>query len=199
MNPTDYYVKSFIYRLLRPLAIAQMIERQMAIADFSVDPASLELLRFKAAMEEMLTGGEVVLNHPGADWSTQSQHLFGDNLRVAAGTLIVKGEGEIERVMDFARFTREFPDPQSEPALADLAHIFARCQWSLLENPIFWLRVVGYAFVCHRLVHTQGGALGFHDRPYPVDDLLAGVSDEHVSSRVSAYSIAFESIVQESL
>jgi hypothetical protein len=147
----------------------------------------------------MLTGGEVLLNHPDADWSTQSQHLFGDNLRVAAAKLFVEDKDGTERVMEFARFTREFPEPLSEPELADLARIFERCKWSLLENPVFWLRVVGYAYVCNRLVGTQGAQLGFQDRPYSVDELLSGVSDEHISSRVPAYSSAFESIFRDSL
>ena len=37
MAPEEYYVKSCIYRLLAPLAIGQLIERQMSVVDFSVD------------------------------------------------------------------------------------------------------------------------------------------------------------------
>src|ERR1051326_1516949 len=66
LDPHEYYGRSFIWRLLRPPAIAALIERQLAIADFSVDPGALDLLRLNAAMEEMLTGGEVLLGHPGA-------------------------------------------------------------------------------------------------------------------------------------
>jgi hypothetical protein len=48
----------------------------MSVADFSVDPGAIALLRFNRAAERMLSGDDVVLDHPGADWSTQSQHLF---------------------------------------------------------------------------------------------------------------------------
>ena len=56
----------------------------------------------------MLSGDDVVLDHPGADWSTQSQHLFRDNLRAAAARLIVEGE-EAAVIMDYSRFSVRCP------------------------------------------------------------------------------------------
>jgi hypothetical protein len=200
MDPSEYYASSFIWRLLRALALGQLIERQMTVADFSVDPASLDLLRFKEAMEEMLTGGEVLMGHPGADWATQSQHLFGDNLQMAAATLLGPTDGG-DRVMDFARFAQAFPKPLQEPALADLARIFERCGrgGTLLDNPIFWLRVVGYSYVCQRLTVEHGAELGLRQRPFSVEQLLAGVKDEHISSRAAKYQATFDSIIENAL
>ena len=84
MSAEGYYVKSCIYRLLAPLAIGQLIERQMSFVDFSVDKDAVSLLRFVTSAERMLTGNDIILDHPDTDWSTQSQHLFRDNLRSAS-------------------------------------------------------------------------------------------------------------------
>jgi hypothetical protein len=201
LNPSDYYAKSFIWRLLRPLAIGQLIQRQMTVADFTVDPDSLQLLRFNAAMEEALTGGEVVESLSGIDWGTQTQHLFGDNLRVAAATLIVEREDGAHGAMDFAQFAAAYPDPTKEDALRDLSMIFKRCDQghSLLGNPVFWLRLVGYAYVCNTLVSSQGAGLGFEQRPLDVEKLLVTVPDEQISSRAGAFAARFEAMLSRSL
>jgi hypothetical protein len=198
IDPAGYYASSFICRLLRPLAIAQLIERHTTIADFSVDPAALDLLHFKAAMEEMLTGDAPLLGHPDVDWSTQSQHLFSDNLRLAAAKLLVTSGDGRERVMDFASFRNAFPDLAMEPALAPLARIFGRCRHNLTENPIFWLRVVGYAYICHRLVDLQGAELGFKTPAFSVTKMLGFVGDEYISSRAAEYTGAFDAVLDES-
>jgi hypothetical protein len=201
LNPSQYYANSFMWRLLRPLAIGQLIQRQMTVADFSVDPASLQLLRFNAAMEEVLTGGEVVEGLSGVDWATQTQHLFGDNLRVAASKLFFETEDGADGVMDFAQFASAFPDPFKEPALRDLSMIFGRCQpgGSLLLNPVFWLRVVAYTYICQSLVTSQGAELGFEHRPLDVQKLLATVPDEQISSRAGEFAARFDAIVARSL
>jgi hypothetical protein len=201
LDPSQYYASSFIWRLLRPLAIGQLIQRQMTVADFSVDPASLRLLRLNAAMEEVLTGGKVVEGLSGVDWARQTQHLFGDNLRVAASRLFFEVEEGSEGVMDFAQFAGAFPDPLDEPALHDLAAIFARCNSdrSLLANPVFWLRLVAYTFVCHNLIGSQGTDLGFEQRPLNVHELLATVPDEQISSRAREFPARFEEILAGSL
>jgi hypothetical protein len=201
LNPSQYYASSFMWRLLRPLAIGQLIQRQMTVADFSVDPASLRLLRFNAAMEEALTGGQVVEDLSGVDWGTQTQHLFGDNLRVAAAKLIFGAEDGADGVMDFAQFASAFPNPTEEPALRDLATIFVRCQQggSLLGNPVFWLRVVAHTYFCHSLISSQGAGLGFEHRPLDVQKLLATVPDDQISSRAGDFPARFETILARSL
>ena len=81
MDPSAHYGRSTIYRLLRPLAVAQLIERVMGVVDFSVDAGAVGLLRFGATAERMLSSDDIVMDHPGVDWGRQTQHLFRDNLR----------------------------------------------------------------------------------------------------------------------
>jgi hypothetical protein len=51
-----YYGRSFLFRILRPLAISELIERQIAFADFAVDAGAQDLLRFKKAAFAAFTG-----------------------------------------------------------------------------------------------------------------------------------------------
>ena len=46
---TGYYGPDTLYRFIRPLALAELIERQMAYADFTVDEDAIGLLCFKRA------------------------------------------------------------------------------------------------------------------------------------------------------
>jgi len=194
MDPSEHYARSFIYRLLRPLAISQLIERQMSVADFSVDPGAIALLRFNRAAERMLSGDDVVFDHPAADWSTQSQHLFRDNLRAAAARLIAEDDESVA-VMDYSRFQREVPDPAADSSLADLALIFHRCPSNLTENPLFWLRVVGYAYTCARLIGDHGVSVGFDEVPLPAEAMLRAVEDETISGQASTCVPGFDRIL----
>jgi len=198
MDPSGSFVRSSIYRLLRPLAISQLIERQMSTADFGVDPGGIALLRFNAAAERMLTGNEIVLNHPGADWETQSQHLFRDNLRAAA-FLLIKGEEGGQEVIGYAEFQQRYPEVLHIDELRDLALIFQESGDSLTKNPLFWLRFVGYGHLCAHLIATQGTSVGFEDVPLPVEDLLRRTDDDDISNRTAEYKQAFDGILSQGL
>lgn len=192
MDVKEYYVQSFVYRMLRPLAIGQLIQRQMSIADFAVDDSALELLRFDHVARRMLTGDEITLDNPAADWSFQTDHLFGDNLRVAAGALIVDdGPGEA-RIMDFAEFAAFLNSGATPQALNALFSIFGGCKRSLLENPIFWLRLVGYGYACNGLLTQQGKGLGFRPRTYNSTEMLRHADDGSISSKPAEYVRAFD-------
>lgn len=198
MDPTGHYVRTFIYRFLRPLAVSQLIERQMSFADFSVDPDTIALLRFDSAAIRMLSGDKIVLKHPNADWSRQTQHLFRDNLRVAAARLIAEEEGG-PIVIDYARFQREVPDPRANEALGDLGMIFDRCRLNLTENPLFWLRLVGYAYTCNQLLATQGASVGFETPELATSDLLRALDDDFIVAHVPQHLQAFDEIIARGL
>src|SRR6266849_3235621 len=75
-----YFGRSTVFRFLRLFGIAELIERQTAYADFSVDPSMINLLRFKSAAFRCLCSSTISLNHPKANWDEQVEHIFHDTL-----------------------------------------------------------------------------------------------------------------------
>ncbi len=199
MDPGRYYVKSCVYRLLAPLAVGQLIERQLSLVDFSVDREAVGLLQFISAAERMLTGNEVVMGHPDVDWSSQRQHLFRDNLRAAASTLITRDADGRERLLTFAEFTQRYQLMEVE-ALASLGGIFAACQHSLAENPLFWLRVVAYTETCAQYLQSRSAArLGFKARELPLTQMVEATGDDYLVSRLEQYRKVLDAIITDGL
>ena len=62
-----YYGINTIHRILRPVAIAELIEQQVAFADFAVDESAIKLLCFKKSVTQAITGGAVICDHPNVD------------------------------------------------------------------------------------------------------------------------------------
>lgn len=197
LDPDHTYARTFIYRLLRPLAIAQIIERKMALADFSVDRSALALLRFNTAVERLLTGDDVVRGLPDVDWRTQSQHIFRDNLRAAASVLIVDDETR-PYVMEYARFQQAVPDLNQHPGLRELAAIFRRCDVNLSENAVFWVRIVGYSYACTRFIADNGIAVGFEDVPISIPEMLGPIDPQTLPS-AREYEALFASVIAQGL
>ena len=61
---------------------------RIAVADFSVDPSAVALLRFGEAARSAFSGAEPIVGHPDADWKYQDQHIFVNNIDLAASVLI---------------------------------------------------------------------------------------------------------------
>src|SRR5436190_20136818 len=66
-----YFGRSTVFRILRLLGIVELIERQMAYADFAAEPSTVGLLRFKHKAFLCLSSGSLALNHPKANWNQQ--------------------------------------------------------------------------------------------------------------------------------
>lgn len=197
MNSNGYYVKSCVYRLLAPLAVGQLIERKMSLVDFTVDADAINLLRFLTSAERILTGDDIVLDHPDLDWSSQTQHLFRDNLRSAASTLIVSDSGVSSRLMGFEEFNEKY-DLKETKALRDLASIFDRCENNLTENPIFWIRVTGYTYACSEHLKSKSAiALGFTARELPIDEMVSATKDNQFTSRLCIFREKLKSTIAE--
>lgn len=197
MDPSTYYAHSFIYRLLRPLAIVQLIERQMGTADFSVDASALDVIRFKTAVVAMLSGNEILLGHPGEDWHSQSQHLYSQNVEVAAGRLVVEQDGQPPRVMTYGEFSEAFEDPRSDRALAPLAEFFVGCTAHLWEKPVLWLRLVGYGYAGARILERHGSSLGVASGGYPIERLLGKLEDDMIAGRIPDYAAAIRATAED--
>lgn len=197
MNPDGYYVKSCVYRLLAPLAVGQLIEKQLSVVDFGVDKDAIGLLSFISSAERMLTGDDLLLNHPDVNWASQTQHLFRDNLRAAALTLVVSESGKPSRLMSFAEFDASYELLKTE-ALKALALIFKRCENSLTENVIFWVRVTGYAYACAEYLKSRtGAALGFEERTLPIQEMIQATKDQLYISQLELYQQRLKFILSQ--
>ena len=114
MDPAGYYGSNTLYRILRPLAICTLIERKMNAADFSVDPKTVELLKFEVGAYRMLANRDPLPYYDKIDWATQSQHVFRDNLRRASTALIKEYPDSGLGVMDYSEFLDMFPSPAAD-------------------------------------------------------------------------------------
>lgn len=196
MDPNDYYVRSFVYRILRPLAIAQLIEQQMAIADFTVDSSALDLVQFAIAAPKTLSGSELLLHHPHADWSTQAQHLFFDTARAAASRLIVAQEDAPSRVAGYGEFVSAVPDLTADPDFTALAGWFSECA-NVTEKPILWLRLVAYGHLCAHFVDKHGAGLGIKVRYFPTESLIKKAQDDIIPPRAADHTKRIEQLATE--
>ena len=199
LDPRGYYGHSFVYRLLRPLTVCLLIEREINYADFSVDRDGVMLLKFQAAAYRMLSDEDPLPYYDGLDWSRETQHVFRDNLRIAAHRLIEEGADGRHIVMDYARFREVCPNPVADPAIAPLARLFLAGHRNLAESPVFWARVVGYAQVCQHLLATQGKAAGFGPTQLDTRAMLAATEDPQIQAHLGDYPAVFDAIIAQDL
>lgn len=192
-----YYGRSTLYRILRPIAISALIERQIAYADFAVDPAALQVLRFRAGAFLAWTDGGILLDYPRVNWDVQEQHVFSDNLRRASNVLIKREDSGLHRVLDYQEFEELLLDKETFRIL----HPFPRLldNFSINERPILWLRLVCAGYLCSRFVSLEGRDIGFEDRSFPVQELLEKCQDAHVQAHLGAYEAAFGKVATVSL
>jgi hypothetical protein len=195
LDPSDYYAKSFIYRILRPLAIGVLVERQMSYADFAVDRAGIELLRFDTASYRMLTGRDPLDYYDGLDFARQAQHVFRDNLRAAASRLLAADGNSKFVVIDFADFADRFPDPRDDTYLAPVARLFPSGYGSLIDQPILWVRLVGYAYACNSYLVRFGTDLGLSRRTVDAKSLIRPVRDDQIRENLALYPGIFDQIL----
>lgn len=236
-----------IYRLLRPLAVSGLIERDLHFADLSLEASTKELLHFNHAAFEMLTGRQVASAdryplpdslmdfgdrfHPEWCWGSRE---FGSNpetfqrfrasyLRRAALELVKCDRGR-NRCMDHAEFLDRWEDPDRyktwhqhlEPVKATLHGL------DPAGNPILWLRLVGYTYVCKWFFdrHRRGGSersrphwysrRNDDDIPYAgiefdVASMIVGGTkpdqepDQHLKDFADRYQERFDQIIEHAL
>lgn len=178
-----YYGRSTIYRLLRPLAIAELIERQVGVADFAVDPSAVVCLRFRRTITRLLSGDELVHGRPDLDWSAQVQHLFADALTSCAQALIHREATGAERVLRFDEFNSRL-EAEGFDIVAPLDQLLD--QFEVKSKPVLWLRLVAYAHACNALIDRLGSGLEFAPRPFPTSLLLEAAGDAHTLSHLEA-------------
>jgi hypothetical protein len=69
----------------------------------------------------------------------------------------------------------------------------------MTENPIFWLRLVGYAHLCSELIGKQGVRIGFAPPPLNVADLLRKTDDEYIRTHLDGYIDAMHRVAEHGL
>lgn len=198
MDVTGYYGRSTLYRLLRPLAISELIERQIAYSDFAVDDGAMDCLRFKRSAAHIWSGDEIVLDHPDVDWSQQAQHAYSDSIIIAANAMIQPSVSQpgVDRVLRFDEFTRMvaaqgFAGFEPFPSLLT--------GFTVKTKSILWLRLLAYANTCNGFVIRGGKPLGFEAEPFDLDALLAKSDDTHIRAKAPAYRDAIDQLALMSL
>jgi hypothetical protein len=196
MSLDRYYGRSFLYRSLRPLGICELVERQMSVADFSVDADGRTLLQFSRAVKSLLSGKSVIKDRSDANWEEQTQHVFHDTLSKVASSLIVREEGR-ERCMRFSEFEDLVASEGGKEVLHPFSTIYS--DFSARAKPLFWLRLVAYGNACNELVGSLGQNIGFEHREYPVEVLLTAANDAEVNADIAGYAAECRAFVNHRL
>src|ERR1043165_1514585 len=190
---TGYFGRSTGFRFLRLYAIAELIERQIAHADFSVDAGTISLLRFKTSSFECLSSDSVSMKHPAEDWSKQVQHVYYDTLSSIASAMVV-GESGAQRVMRFDEFSAFVADADKRKSLSPIPRLLDGL--SPANKPLLWLRLVSLAHLCTAFASREGAAIGITPDQLDCSVLLQAASDEFINANIQTYLSTFDRIAQ---
>lgn len=190
MDKDKYFAQSTVYRLLRVLAIGELIERQVAYADFAVDPEMRSLLRCKRECVNAWSSDRVSLGHPQENWNRQAQHLFSDVLAMLGSSMIrQEGAAGTSRVMRFDEFAAEIngDDASRFEPVPTLLH-----QFTPQSKPLLWLRLLAMAQLCNGLLQDSGEKLGLDPVPLDPAAMLSLTQDPHIESRRAEFLAALD-------
>jgi len=199
MDTRGYYGQSTLYRLLRPIAISELIERQITYADFSVDPTGIDLLRFKKAAFMAFTDGDPILNHPNANWYDEKEHVFSGTLSRLASAIIIRDEetDDKERPMHFHEFQLFTRDSLRRKKFSPFKEILN--DFTIIKKPIFWIRLICFGYICNEYLGHAGTSIGFEKRQFDVDKLLSVSKDSYTRSNIEKLKDKFQSMIDMSL
>lgn len=195
MTLDGYYGRSTLYRLLRPLALAELIEREIAYFDFAVDSAAMDCLRLKKAAARMLNGGDVLGDHPDIDWTRQVQHVYADALSTCTNALVV-ADPRGDRVMRFHEFEALLVSPVAA-ALDPFPTLLT--DFEITKKPLLWARLVGYGYACSRFAQSAGEPLGFDVTPFPTALMLQASGDPTLLAKCEVFVQRIEAATQRPL
>ena len=187
MSLQGHFLRSTAYRLLRLIAIGELIERQSAFADFMVDPDMRTLLKFKRQVGQCLSSADVSMAHPDEDWTSQQQHVFSDVLSNLAAAMVVKDAGTgTERVVRFDEFRGLLDDDDLRKALHPVPALMIGFTPS--SRPILWLRMLALSQLCIGLLEAQGEPLGLEVQPIDLNVMLRLPRDAFITAKVDQYA-----------
>ena len=179
-----YFGRSLLFRIGQVLALAELIERQIAHADFSVDPATVLLLRFRREALRALSSGMVSLGHPNEDWSQQKEHVFRDQLPILAVSMVVAEDNRPDRVVRFDEFIYHLEQGKGAymQPLAGLVD-----QFDVTKTPILWLRLLALAEACGGLLDQDSAAEALDPPALDLRALLGLSRDEFLLDHHEKY------------
>ncbi len=181
---SSYFGRSLLFRIGQVLALTELIERQIAYADFTVDPGMVSLLRFRSQVMRALSSGEVSLGHKDEDWSQQSQHIFRDQLPILAVSMVWGKEGQPSRVIRFDEFVYTL-DTGNGNYMQPLARLIDGFQPH--TRPILWLRMLALAEACGGLLDQDAAAIAIEPPVLDLPALLALSRDRQLRANRAKY------------
>lgn len=191
---SGYFGRSTLFRLLKLFAITELIERQIADADFSVDPSTVNLLRFKHQAFMCLSSSNVVLNHPNAKYTSQIEHVFFDTLSiVSAALIVVEPAGKPDRTMRFDEFSMFVEEKSKLEKLDPFPRLFE--DFTVDSKPILWVRFVTLAQLCNTFLATEGPRVGITPESYDCSKMLLATTDKFIKDNHPRYCEMVKTIV----
>ena len=178
---TNYYGRSTLFRLIRPLALVELIEREITYADFSIDRDAIDLLCFKRRAYSTLSGAGTILHHPNADWDYQSQHVFFHSLNTIANSVLVSDEESEPRPLLFHEFEEFLEKEENVDKLHPLPGILGN--FDINNTPLFWTRLICYGYLCASLVNIHGVKIGFDKIEFPHKKFISEIRDDFLRER----------------
>jgi hypothetical protein len=186
-----YFGQSTTFRLLRLFAISDLIERQVAHADFAVDPSTVSLLRFKKQAFLCLSSGTVSLDHPKVNWNDQVEHVYYDTISIIAGALIINDSvSKTQRVISFDEFSQFISVPEALARLDPIPRIME--DFSIQTKPILWVRLVALAHLCNVFAANEGPPVGITPEEYDSSKMLHASSDDFLTANHDRYCNVFQ-------
>jgi hypothetical protein len=197
-NLNRYYGRSTLFRILRPLALGELIERQVAYADFSVDSGAIELLRFKKNAFAAFSGDSILKGHKSLNWNNQVQHVFFDYLSSCTNAMIIRdGDAPQQRAMRFHEFEELAKSREGYEVFDPFPSILQ--DLTPQGKPLFWTRLIAYGYLCNNLINILGTPIGFEKRTYPVENLLAATKDPTISAAIQEYVVRCQALAMSPL
>ena len=192
-----HYGKSTAYRIARLLCLTELIERQVAYADFSVDSSAVKLLEFKKSLFLIISGSKITAHHPNVEWDTQQEHIFFDVLSTIGNALVIREDKINHRCMYFSEFSQLLNDQEFRDKISPLLHVLSNL--NVHKTPILWVRLSCVAALCGSLISEMGVPVGFKDKPTDLGALIGVSDDKYLNKKLDKYLSHFKETMNEGL
>jgi hypothetical protein len=186
--------RSTLYRVLRVFGVAELLEWQMANADFTVDTSMVSLIRFKKQSFDCMASFKASLGHPDENRNEQRQRIFYDELAIIASGMIITDRNNQQRVMRFDEFAKIELDPNDQAGLfRALPHVMK--DFTPTAKPLLWVRLLALASLCNELVRIEGARVGVPPEEFDGVKLLSECKDPFVRANRDKYAAMLAGII----